>query len=225
MTPIKGMQRRLISETPEIHKRLQGYIQREVARPCKQWIHEVIAEKREKERVKLRTPEFVLLPDVKTTTKKWDEKKFHWLALATDTEIRTLRDLRGKHLPILKNIQKQASEKIKEETGLDPEQVMAYIHYPPSVYQLHIHFKHPIGTHDTLRMHSLANVINNLELDPDYYLKSTLQMPVYVNSDMYSEILINTLSCFSFPYAFSENKRLSFSSCLANVNVFSARSM
>jgi m7GpppX diphosphatase len=188
MCQIKKMQRRLILETPEMHRRLEAYIQREVARPCKQWIHEVLAEKREKDRVKLRTPEFVLLPDVKTS-RKCDDKKFHWLALVTDTEVRTLRDLRGKHVAMLKNIQEQALGKIKEETGLDQEQVMAYVHYPPSVYQLHVHFKHPIGTHDTLRMHSLANIINNLELDPEYYLKSTLQLPVYVNSDLYTDLM------------------------------------
>ena len=188
MCQIKKMQRRLILETPEMHRRLEAYIQREVARPCKQWIHEVIAEKREKDRVKLRTPEFVLLPDVKTS-RKCEDKKFHWLALVTDTEVRTLRDLRGKHVAMLKNIQQQALAKIREETGLDHEQVMAYIHYPPSVYQLHVHFKHPIGTHDTLRMHSLASIINNLELDPEYYLKSTLQLPVYVNSDLYTDLM------------------------------------
>jgi m7GpppX diphosphatase len=188
MCHLKKMQRRLILETPEMHRRLEAYIQREVARPCKQWIHEVIAEKREKDRVKLRTPEFVLLPDVKTS-RKCEDKKFHWLALVTDTEVRTLRDLRGKHVAMLKNIQQQALAKIREETGLDHEQVMAYIHYPPSVYQLHVHFKHPIGTHDTLRMHSLASIINNLELDPEYYLKSTLQLPVYVNSDLYTDLM------------------------------------
>ena len=188
MCPTRKMQRRLIQETPEMHRRLKGFVQREAERPCKQWIHEVIAEKREKDRVKLRTPEFVLLPDVRMC-KKWDEKKFHWLALVTDTEIRTLRDLRGHHLGLLRAIQETALAKIKEETALDPEQIVSYIHYPPSVYQLHVHFKHPIGTHDTLRMHSLATVINNLELDPDYYLKSTLQLPVYVNSELYTELM------------------------------------
>ena len=183
-----NMQRRLLNETPSMHEGIQDFVQREAQRPCKQWIHEVIAEKREKERVKLRTPSFVLLPDVKTT-RKCDEKRFHWLALVTDTTIRTLRDLRGRHVDMLKDIQAKALEKIEEEMGLQPDQIMCYIHYPPSVYQLHIHFKHPIGTHDTLRMHSLASVINNLQLDPDYYAKSTIQMPVYMHSELYSELL------------------------------------
>ena len=171
-----------------MHEGIQGFVEREAQKPCKQWIHEVIAEKREKDRVKLRTPSFVLLPDVKTA-KKWDEKKFHWLALVTDTSLRTLRDLRGRHVEMLKDIQRLALERIKEETELDPDQIMTYIHYPPSVYQLHIHFKHPIGTHDTLRMHSLANVINNLQLDPDYYAKSDIQLPVYMHSELYSELV------------------------------------
>ena len=59
------------------------------------------------------------------------------------------------------------------------------------MYQLHIHFKHPVCqhiSHDTFRIHSLPSVINNLQIDPEYYAKSVLQLPVYPCTDLYSAL-------------------------------------
>ena len=236
---------------------MQSYIAQEVARPCKQWIHEVLCSQRETERVKLRTPHFVLLPDVDTVpsqvfsrlildrqterwqqvatqgtnasyrigttysfnTKKtqckddaatpkqtcsgwlqpierrWRNRKpphpLHWLAVATDTSLRTLRDLRGCHIPMLITLYTQTCQKIHEETGTPMDQIMAYVHYPPSVYQLHIHFKHPVGphvSHDSFRIHPLASIINNLKIDSDYYAKSIIQLPVYSHTELYTAL-------------------------------------
>lgn len=235
---------------------MQTYISKEVNRPCKQWIHEVLLCKRETERVKLRTQDFVLLPDVDSVGKRsknerserteksdrlerfeqversdtrlearfdslyesrwgvsypwqkegrdishitdrrqWRNKRvsapivcFHWLAVATDTNLRTLRDLRGCHIPMLQSLYTKTCQRIHEETGVDPGQVMAYVHYPPSVYQLHVHFKHLAGpgmSHDTLRVHPLPTIINNLKIDPEYYSKSRMQLPVYVHTELY----------------------------------------
>lgn len=115
---------------------------------------------------------------------------FHWLAVATDTRLRTLRDLRGCHIPILQSLYSMACQKIQEELGVEPGQIMSYIHYPPSVYQLHVHFRNVTGPgagafQDTLRIHSLTTIINNLQIDPEYYSKSNLQLPVYVHTDLF----------------------------------------
>jgi len=216
-------ERRLVLETPEMHTShsMQSYISKEVARPCKQWIHDVLSHKREADRVKLRTNDFVLLPDVDTFHSqlqtwgnsckaiynsdygaynlskplKWRTRRlhpsFHWLAVVTDVRLRTLRDLRGCHVPMLTRLYVQACQTIKAETGVDPDQVMAYIHYPPSVYHLHIHFKYPLSpsvSHDAFRVHSLVTVINNLQIDSDYYSKSMLQMPVHVNTELHTAL-------------------------------------
>jgi hypothetical protein len=89
---------------------------------------------------------------------------------------------------MLKTLNTMCCRRIHEETGIPVDQIMAYVHYPPSVYQLHIHFKHPVGphiSHDTFRIHSLTSIINNLQIDSDYYAKSLLQMPVYPCTDLY----------------------------------------
>ena len=249
-------ERHLIIESPEMHfsPNMQTYIAQEVARPCKQWIHEVLCSQRETDRVKLRTQHFVLLPDVDTVpsqvfsrlildkpTEKWQSvprigapytcstkkqckdsssqkpvspacqgwlqpierrwrsrrppQSLHWLAVAADTSLRTMRDLRGKHIPMLIGLYTQACQKILEDTGIPMDQIMAYVHYPPSVYQLHIHFKHPIGpqvSHDSFRIHPLASVINNLKIDADYYAKSILQLPVYSHTELYTALGLTT---------------------------------
>ena len=81
--------------------------------------------------------------------------------------------------------------KFESETGIKQEQVMAYVHYPPSVYQLHVHFSFPYGQYchrDAYRVHNLASIINNLEIDPEYYLKATLHMAVYRQSLHYAQL-------------------------------------
>ena len=215
--------RRLIIESPAIYEssKMQSYIAQEIARPCKQWIHDVLCSKREVDRVKLRTDQFVLLPDVDSINKRvcsrliierpmatcergiqtwpspvrWRTRRspssFHWLAVASDVSLRTLRDLRGHHVPMLRELYVQACKKIQDETGIEQNQIMVYVHYPPSVYQLHVHFKHPVGQHilhDTFRIHSLTSIINNLEIDSEYYSKSLLQVPVYPNTDLYTAL-------------------------------------
>ena len=291
--------RRLVLESPEMYEteEMKAYIAQEVSRPCKQWVHDVILSKREVERVKLRTDQFVLLPDADSLNKRaysrvaveniekstdpstqrspnqfrfnrnlsptpgvcfsnqgWDvlplhasrikgaEFKvppepsassqptsdasqhpnsglnnptaaflstpsppyrwrirrgiqcLHWLAVVTDTQLKTIRDLKGHHLPMLQKLYAQCCHRIFEETGIAADQIMAYVHYPPSVYQLHIHFKHPVGhhmSHDTFRIHSLPTIINNLKIDPDYYSKSLLHLPVYAHTELYTALGLN----------------------------------
>jgi len=106
-------------------------------------------------------------------------EQVNWLAIATEPGLRSLRDLRGRHLPMLRQMLRQCRKRIREETGVPEEEVMAYVHYPPSVYQLHVHFAYPYAQYnhrDVFRIHSLAAVINNLEIDPDYYARAHLQV-------------------------------------------------
>lgn len=122
----------------------------------------------------------------------------HWLAVVTDTQLKTIRDLRGSHIPMLQKLYAQCCHKIFEETGIAADQIMAYVHYPPSVYQLHIHFKHPIGqhvSHDTFRIHSIPSIINNLKIDPNYYSKSLLQLPVYAHTELYTALGLKAPQC------------------------------
>lgn len=265
---------KLLVESPAVYASpdMQAYIQQELNRPCKRWVVDVLNGTREADEVRLRTGEFVLLPDTEranryaralpepdastkpgprpgsapahdqTTltrarllwggrkpgaapqrptrywstvrqrqtrwypgwpgqapplepTRAWADsgqtqpvEQVNWLAIATEPGLRSLRDLRGRHLPMLRQMLRQCRKRIREETGVPEEEVMAYVHYPPSVYQLHVHFAYPYAQYnhrDVFRIHSLAAVINNLEIDPDYYARARLQVSLARNSALH----------------------------------------
>ena len=190
----------LVAETPEIYRQqaVAEFIQSEVDSPNKQWVASILGGTQEQEAVVVRTEEFVLLPDTEKVNKYWnmdplshkcglqimDQRRWvtlNWLSIVQDQTIRSLRDLRGAHVPMLRRMLETCTTAIQKETGIPVDQVMAYVHYPPSVYQLHVHFSFPYGQYchrNAYRVHNLRSVIDNLELDPDYYKKITLYMAI-----------------------------------------------
>lgn len=191
----------LFAETPAMHAShtMTRFVEQEISRPSKQWITNIIDGKQECEQVIQRTDSYVLLPDTERVNRYWrtgannrppntrpyPRKVLNWLAIALDKRIHTLRDLRGEHLQMLRGMLHDSMQVIEAETGIRQHQVMAYVHYPPSVYQLHVHFSYPYGQfchRDTYRVHNLASVINNLEIDPCFYAKTTFYMAVLPQS-------------------------------------------
>lgn len=244
-----------VSETPDVHRseEVQGFIEREVCKPSKAWVQDVVSSKRECESVKLRTDDFVLLPDTNASRRQcksyatygqaggvtkgsacWSlvgsckgqaltqedlrglqglprwaggsrlggkatvpsmfapspsaGKSFNWLAIVTDPSLRSVRDLRGEHVPMLEQMYEQCIGVIHNEFGVSRQDVMAFANYPPSVYRLHIHFCAPFflsSAYDAFRMHSLSGIINNLKINADYYKLSTFYIPVHCGSDLH----------------------------------------
>lgn len=244
-----------VSETPDVHRseEVQCFIEREVCRPSKAWVQDVVSSKRECESVKLRTDDFVLLPDTNANRRQcksyvpygqpcagtksspcWSlvgscksqalaqedlrglqglprwaggskfggkgpvpspftpsllpSKSFNWLAIVTDPSIRSVRDLRGEHVPMLEDMYEKCIRVIHDEFGVSRQDVMAFANYPPSVYRLHIHFCAPFflsSAYDAFRMHSLSSIINNLKINADYYKLSTFYIPVHCGSDLH----------------------------------------
>lgn len=211
----------LLEETPEMHKKasMVRFINQEITRPSKQWICNIIDGNQEKDEVILRTDEFILLPDTERVNRYWrktappasfsmlvpasgpcrkspphSRRMLNWLSIAHDRSLRTMRDLRGEHVPMLKRMLEQCMSTVESNTRIQRDQVMAYVHYPPSVYQLHVHFAFPYGQHchrDTYRVHSLPAIINNLEIDPEYYAKATLQLALYRHSLHYAALTMS----------------------------------
>jgi m7GpppX diphosphatase len=196
----------LVAETPAMHAReaVSEYIGQEIRRPSKQWIEHVLNGKQEQDEVIVRTDDFVLLPDTERVNRYWriqcnsqsprgtwhssPRRVLNWLSILNDRSLHTLRDLRGRHVPMLKAMLEASLSAIEARTEIPRDQVMVYVHYPPSVFQLHVHFSYPYAQFchkDAFRIHSLGAIINNLEIDGDYYAKSTLYMPLYRNSPHY----------------------------------------
>jgi hypothetical protein len=230
---------RFVMETPELYgsDEVQAYVQREIERPSKAWVREVVESTRETEFVKLRTAEFVLLPDLNGHRRPpprhphpWPRprleerplsapaarrafhrppapapapapppapshhaaRRFNWLAIVADPGLRSVRDLRGEHLPMLERLYRQCVQAIQREYRVGSGDVMVFANYPPSVYKLHFHFCAPFfqpTAYDAFRMHSLSSIISNLQVHPDYYMLSTFQVPVHSNSDLYRAVV------------------------------------
>jgi m7GpppX diphosphatase len=73
---------------------------------------------------------FVLLPDL-----KWDgttRAALYLTALVRDASLRSLRDLRRAHLPLLTRIREQAYASCGERYGVLAGQLRLFIHYQPS---------------------------------------------------------------------------------------------
>jgi m7GpppX diphosphatase len=94
--------------------------------------------------------------------------------------VRSLRDLRGEHLPMLRAMLRKGREIAAETYGVPTESLRCFVHYPPQFYHFHAHFTHvavDFGV-STERAHLLDDVIENLERDGEHYAKCGLTMRV-----------------------------------------------
>lgn len=211
-------------ETARLHAspEMQQWLSDETSKPSKRWIHDVIHRKREEDNIRLKTDEFILLPDVTPTPKyrlfpwqhpsrpriprsciptaheseAWQTPRHqrgecdprHWLAIVTDLKLRSIRDLRGEHLSMLRALEWQCTEAmLKAHPTLRREDVMIFANYPPSVYQLHFHVCVPFkrqAPYDAFRIHPLHTIINNIEVSGTFYRDSSFKVPVQRNSEL-----------------------------------------
>jgi hypothetical protein len=162
--------------TPEIYHGgpMTSYVEGQTKAQKKQWVYEVLQGNRETETCLLNTETFMMLPDTEALN---TGSVINWLVIFKDQSLKSIRSLRGQHLQLLKECKVQCTRYIIENTGFGPDQVMAFFHYLPSVFQLHVHFCAPYGQYTTLdicKVHTLDNVISNIEIDPEYYAKASI---------------------------------------------------
>ncbi|XP_037077427.1 m7GpppX diphosphatase-like [Pollicipes pollicipes] len=168
----------LVNETPKLYSEVLLEHLKESSMNI-QWVYNILEHRSEAGRIVCEdtAPEtgFVLLPDL-----KWDGRTLETLylvAIVRRRDLRSLRDLRAEHLPLLRNIWTKGTEAIKEKYGVPAWQLRVYFHYQPSYYHLHVHFTSvrfdAPGTH-VGKAHLLPSVISNIELLPDYYQRATL---------------------------------------------------
>ncbi|CAL8465012.1 g4547 [Coccomyxa elongata] len=112
---------------------------------------------------------------------KWDQKHvegLYCIAIVHRRDVRSLRDLRGEHLPLLRSMRRKGSQALVERYGVREDELRVYIHYQPSYYHLHVHFLHvnyDAGAGMAVgKAHLLNDIIDNIEIMPDYYARRTL---------------------------------------------------
>lgn len=194
MATNKMINHRLIVETPHMfqHPDVQEYIEGEIHKPSKRWVHEILDFSKEEEGIRMLTDDYILLEDTErvNSIKNDASTVLNWLVIFRDPALRCLRDLTGDHLPILQHINTEMTQKVSELSGVATDQIMLYVHYHPTVYRLHIHVAYPYAQinhcRDLYRIHSLQSIMSNLQVDPLYYQKADIQLSMNCNSSLYA---------------------------------------
>ncbi|XP_036601560.1 m7GpppX diphosphatase isoform X1 [Trichosurus vulpecula] len=143
------------------------------------WVYNILEKKAEADRIVFENPDpsdgFVLIPDLKWNQKQLDD--LYLIAICHRRGIKSLRELTGEHLPLLRNILQEGQEAIQRHYQVKEDHLRVYLHYQPSYYHLHVHFT-ALGFEapgsGVERAHLLADVIENLERDPHHYQQRTL---------------------------------------------------
>ncbi|RXW18165.1 hypothetical protein EST38_g7689 [Candolleomyces aberdarensis] len=158
----------MVRETPELYRNVvKPYV---AAFPASrtQWVENILQGISEQSKLLYSDSDFLILPDM-----KWDLKtvsSLYLVVLVQDRTIRSLRDLKKSHLPLLKSIHAQAEKVVSQKWGLGPGSLRMYVHYQPSYYHFHVHVVNANYEGGMLGMavgqaHLLDDVISLLEID------------------------------------------------------------
>ena len=131
--------------------------------PQQQWIFRLIqGQVTQTEVVCLDADEWMLVKRVPPST-----EAHRYLVVFKDLELHTIRDLRQRHLPMLRQMQREVRRWLARN---EPKhgQYRLYFHYIPSVFQLHLHVccTPPV---DPARRQDLPGLIRNIEALDTWY--------------------------------------------------------
>jgi len=165
----------LVQETPELYERVVKPFIAAFPPSRTKWVDEIIAEWKEADKVLYRDDSgsfgYLIIPDMKWSLESVSD--LYLLALCTSNNIRSLRDLKKVHVPVLRNIKDEAIKVVKARWNNEGKDIplRMFIHYQPSYYHFHIHIvnaNHPAGFGMAVgHAHLLDDIISLLELSPD----------------------------------------------------------
>ncbi|XBW36121.1 hypothetical protein QEN19_001697 [Hanseniaspora menglaensis] len=185
-----------IIETPEMYQSIvKPYIDFNISEGSINWVYNILSGQKEQEQVKYQNSNFLAIPDMKWTDQS-DLKSMYILLLFKDTRLKSIRDLHTcADLDLLKSIKVDVQKHVLKQYGdLPLNKVKLYFHYQPSYYQLHIHIVHCDNEVNYKSMllgkdcHFIDTVIDNLEMNIDYYKKCKLVYCLNDDSELYKRI-------------------------------------
>lgn len=128
------MRQRIETRASHESPRRQASLQAQRDSPGHQWIAQVARGELEKEDVLIEDPDFLVLPDTRKRNAWGDgeQRTVNLLVIFRDPSLRTIRDLRGEHLPVLGRISGDVLGRVCEITGVPENEVYCYFNYLPS---------------------------------------------------------------------------------------------
>jgi m7GpppX diphosphatase len=139
-----------------------------------QWIYEIIDSPGHDE-ILFSTDEFLLIKPIIS----YD---MHLLAFVLDKSIKSLRDLNSSHVPMLERLHEDSCNYIEKTFKIPRNEIKVYIHYPPNVWLLHVHFTKIVPIDSFVEntsieySHSLHSIIKNIKLKSDYYQDDNMEI-------------------------------------------------
>ena len=108
-------------------------------------------------------------------------KSFYLLGIVRDRSIKSLRDLRGKHIKLLENMMNETLKVTEELYGLNKNDLRVFVHYQPQYWHFHIHFTCLAIDYGIYAGKAilLEDIIDNLKIDPNYYETASLSCLVF----------------------------------------------
>lgn len=178
-----------ITETSSIyHKKILPYINK-IYKENTKWIYKILYENAEKEKIVVRNDKFIIIKDI--MFKCNNIKSFYLLGIPIN-KLKTIRDLRKKHISLLNNI-KQSMLDYALNFGLVEDNLYFFFHYHPSFYHLHLHcciINHKNLSLKYYRIHMLDEVIQNLSKSSYYYRNIDIKFEIPETHQIYK--LINS---------------------------------
>lgn len=180
-----AQERRLVRETADAYERITLPYVKTI--PAKQtaWVTAILRGEAEADRVICEDDAAIVVPDTKWDRR--DQSQLHVLALVKDGSIRSVRDLRASHVPMLKAMKRTVLSKL----GIAPSEMRVFMHYLPSFWHAHIHFSRITNRTPTALGKSLwlDDIIDNLEADGDFYRNASLTIALGEREPLYGKFM------------------------------------
>lgn len=163
-----------------VYEKYDEYIEyiKKVPESNTKWVFNIFDGIAEQDRIIFRNDDFIIIPSIHAID---DKNNFHILVIFSDKRLRSMRDLEKKDISLLESARNKTLELIKSKYDVDESEIKTYFHYPPSVWQLHLHFNRT-GMNNSIssveHSHSLDIVIESLNIDTDFYKK--IKMGIFV---------------------------------------------
>ena len=188
-----------VRETEEMYRDMTTvYLENHADEHLKQiqWLLNILNGKSEQDTIIYKNEDpsngFVLLPNMywrSGNTNKPDLNSLHCLAIVNTFGLKSIRDLTGTHLTLLRNIKKEGTKAIVEKYGVAENQLRIYFHYLPSFYHLHVHFAHinnnMMSGCNIERAIFLDDVIEMLEENTNATIEKTMTFGLSTSHDLY----------------------------------------
>jgi len=172
----------LLLETPHLYTAHHlPYIQQQLATPSHlAWLYNILDGSSEADRTVDRTDQYVAVAQP-----EWDMHSLdtlHVIVIPHNRTIPSLRSLNATHLPLLATLRTGIAATLHTRCGVPADQLLFFLHYPPSFYHLHVHVVH-VSVSASLSMAvnkavDLDEVEQQLQRDGRWYEQCTIRCRV-----------------------------------------------